>query len=249
MTLSKPLRDEVRKKLNRISSRQLLNRIGTKAIQAGVTDRDVALLLLAHEEGIDVKKPRFSVPDAKIVELNEYLKARRAGGHTQLLAPAPVAKKGSKLTQNQGKRLLKFKGQYPEIFYDHLEDEINTAYSDPKLPNATLMLARKLIENLVYNLLQYKFKGPGIGLYFDITHNHSHDFGVLLDNLRAQKAQFDIDLQGTIDKFLQLVQPFRLDANSKVHNIIEYLDSMSQLKKMKVPEMTQLLLKLIDRTK
>lgn len=108
-------------------------------------------------------------------------------------------------------------------------------------------MSRKLIENLVYNLLQYRFKGPGLILYFDKAHNRPQDFGILLDNLRLNKAQFDADMHNSIDKLLQLVQPFRLDANSKVHNIIEYLETASQLREMKIPEMTQLLLKMIER--
>jgi hypothetical protein len=48
---------------------------------------------------------------------------------------------------------------------------------------------------------------------------------------------------------LLLAQPFRRDANSKVHNIVEYLDSMSEIRKMKMPEMTRLFPKLIARTK
>jgi len=248
VTLAKTLRDEVRKKLDGISNRQLYNRIGEKTIEAGVADRDLALLLIAHEKRIDVAKPRFSVPPLRLQQLNEYLKSRRTEQHFPMVVTT-AQRKGSKAPTLQGKKLLKFKGKYPDIFYDKLEDEINTAYSDPGLPNATLMLSRKLIENLVYNLLQYKFKGPGISLYFDTKHNRPQDFGILLDNLKNQKAQFDADLHGDIDKLLQLAQPFRLDANSKAHNIIEYLDSTSQLKKMKIPEMTQLLVKLIDRVK
>jgi len=48
---------------------------------------------------------------------------------------------------------------------------------------------------------------------------------------------------------LLLAQPFRRDANSKVHNIVEYLDFTSEIRRMKIPEMTQLFLKLIARTK
>jgi hypothetical protein len=248
MALAKALRDEVRKKLNGISDRQLYNKIGEKTIEAGVADHDLALLLIAHEKRIDVAKPRFSVPPSKLQQLDEYLKSRRTGLHLPIVVSS-AQRKGSKAQALQGRKLLKFKGKYPDIFYDRLEEEINTAHSDPRLPNATLMLSRKLIENLVYNLLQYKFKGPGINLYFDTKHNRPQDFGVLLDNLKKQRPQFDADLHDSIDKLLQLAQPFRLDANSKVHNIIEYLDSPSQLKKMKIPEMAQLLLRMIDRVK
>lgn len=245
MTLSKTLRDEVGRKLT-IQPRTLRERVGQKAIDAGVADRDIALLILAHESGINVAKPRFLVPQPKLDKLNQYLQSQRAPA---LVGVGPSPNNRKRRTVPQYRRLLKFKGKYPDIFYDRLEDEINAAYNDTHLPNAVMMLTRKLIENLVYNLLQLRFDGPRINLYFDTAHRRPQDFGVLLDNLKSQKDQFDADLAGSIDKFLDLAQPFRRDANSKVHNIVEYLSSMSQVKGMQVPEMTQLLLRLIDRVK
>lgn len=247
MTLSKRLRDEVRKKLE-IGERQLLNRVAEVARNDGITDRDVALLLIAHENRIDVTKPRYAVPNDKIEKFNDQLKARKTA-NSQIVVTQPTVGKKGKVAQVQFRRLVSFKGKYPEIFYDHLEDEINTAYSNPKLPNAVLMLSRKLLENLVYNLLQYKFKGAGIKIYFDTVHNRPHDFGVLLDNLKAQKLKFDQDLHYHIEKLLEMASPFRRDANSKAHNIMEYLESTGQIKKMKIQEMVQILLNLINRVK
>jgi len=246
MTLSRKLRETVRKKL-KVGPRQLLNCINAKAIEAGIADRDVALLLLAHENEMDVSKPRFAVPKNKIDELNEHLRVQKA--QAPIMAAPPSTKKGAKAEQVQVSRLLKFKGKYPEVFYDSLEDEINTAYGNPKLPNAVLMLSRKLIENLAYNLLEYRFGGKQIGLYYDTKNRRAHDFSVLLDNLNHQKSDFDIDLHEKIDKFLGMAHNFRLDANSKVHKVMEYLDSRGQLKKLKIPDMTQILLNLIERVK
>jgi len=247
MTLSKRLRDEVCKKLD-IKSRQLHNRVTEVATKAGIIDRDLALLLLAHDQGMDVTKPRFKVPGNKLVKFEEQLRQRKATG-PPVQSLSTLSKKGAKYAEPQVRRLLKFKGKYPDIFYDRLEDEINTSYSNPALPNAVLMLSRKLIENLVYNLLQYKFGGPGIQIYFDTVHNRPLDFGILLDNLRDQKSQFNQDQHDMIDKFLALAQPFRRDANSKVHNVMEYLESMKQIRGLKIPEMTQILLKLIELIK
>lgn len=159
--------------------------------------------------------------------------------------PAKVPIKVAKL-EPKIRKLLKFKGRYPEVFYDRLEDEINIAYSNPKLPNAVLMLARKLIENLVYNLLEYKFGPQKIQLYYNTAHRRAHDFGILLDNLKTQKNAFPPDQQDLIKIFLQLVQPFRRDANAKVHKVVEYLENMGEIRKFKIEEMTQLLLKLIE---
>ena len=246
MTLVKALRDEVCRKVG-VKSRQLRNRISDVATEEGIIDRDVALLLLAHEQEIDVTRPRFGVPEAKLAKFEEQLKHRKVAG-----PPAAVQTELSRKVKPAGpqfRRLLRFRGMYPDIFYDRLEDEINTAYSDPRLPNAVLMLSRKLIENLVFNLLQYKFGGPGIKLYFDTIHNRPLDFGVLLDNLKSQKSQFDKDQHDMIDKLLGLAQPFRRDANSKVHSVMEYLESPRQISQLKIPEMTQILLRLIEFAK
>ncbi|MGC9085780.1 MAG: hypothetical protein ACP5IT_06330 [Thermoproteota archaeon] len=244
MTLLPKLRNEVCKKL-RIKPRQLRNRVTKKAQESGIVDRDVALLLLAHEQGIDVAKPRFQVPKDKLNKLEEYLKVL-----PKIQITTSARTKGKVETkQVRFQHLLSFRGKYPEIFYDRLENEINIAYSHPELPNATLMLTRKLIENLVYNLLEYKFGGQKINLYYDINHRRAHDFGILLDNLKTYKQEFDVDQHEIIDKFLDMVQPFRRDVNAKVHKVMEYLETTKQLKNLKIPEMVQILLKLIDRVK
>jgi hypothetical protein len=245
MTLSQRLKQETSKKLD-VGKRQLRNRIAQEAIDAGIADRDVALLLLAHKQKIDVIKPRFAVPQDKLEKFREQLRIQASPPSVQTKLPSPKRRRGG---QVQTRRLLNFKGKYPEIFYDNLEDEINEAFSNPNLPNAVLVLARKLIENLVYNILQYKFDGPRIGLYYDTNHRRAHDFSILLDNLANHKSEFDMDLQDDIDKFLESADPFRRDANSKAHKIMEYLESMRQIGRLKIPEMTQILLKLIERVK
>jgi len=148
------------------------------------------------------------------------------------------------------KRLLKFKGQYPQtIFYDRLEDEINLAYSIPDLPNAVLLLSRKLIENLVYNLLEYKFGPQGIKLYYDVNQRRAHDFSVLLANLKNNKTQFQPNEIDLIEEFLKTVEPFRRDANSKAHKVLDYLESMRAVRKFKIPEMVTILLELIGKVR
>jgi hypothetical protein len=245
----KKLRDSVCSKLE-VGTRQLLRDVNTKAIEAGITDRDVALLVLAHEQGLPIDKPRFAVPPQKLEALNDYLRSRNAA--PVVLPPTtPIVKKSaSKSKPATYKRLLNFKGRYPEVFYDSLEDEINLAYSNAGLPNAVLMLSRKLIENLVYNLLEYRFaKMKRIDLYYDVHQMRAHDFSILLQNLQTNKSQYDVDQHEQIDGFLEKVKPFRRDANSKAHKVTEYLISMKQVDKFGIPQMTQTLLKLIDRVR
>ena len=71
------------------------------------------------------------------------------------------------------------------------------------------MLTRKLIENLLYNLLEYKFAGQNINLYYDISNRRAQDFSVLLKNLKDHKSDFAADQHILIEKFLNLAQPFK----------------------------------------
>ena len=248
MALSKRLRETLCKKMN-VKERRLRDIVIEKSTDSGITDRDVSMLLIAHEKGIDVSKPRFEVPREKIDALQEYLKQNKMSVQTQVLQVPKRRKLKGKNTQLQIKYLLKFKGRYPEIFYNRLQDEINISYSNSRLPNATYMLSRKLIENLLYNLLENKFGGRKINIYYDTSNRRAHDFSILLRNLKENKSSFDVDLHGMIEKFLKLAHPFRRDVNSKVHNVMDYLETMKQVRDAKIDEMVQILLKLIDRSK
>ena len=244
------LRKEVADKLG-IGLRQLRNLVREVSAKEGIPDRDVALLLVAHRDAkLPIKAPRFDVPEMKITVLQEHLRASRA--HSTVQASVGGKKKEAKEQPIKIRRLLHFKGKYPlQIFYDPLEDEINIAYSNQALPNAVLLLSRKLIENLVYNLLEYKFDGPKIDLYYNVAQRRAQDFSILLDNLKNNKSDFDPDHQPHLDQFFRIIEEtkFRREANSTTHKVMDYLDSMREISKFKIPQMTQILLHLIDRVR
>ena len=246
MALSKKLRDEICKKLG-IKQAAFYNHVSAKATESGIVDRDIAGLLIAHELKIPVSKRRYEVSPTKIQALQECLGKQSKTVITTQLGNGP-SRSQRKLSSKtvQLKRLLTFQNKYPDIFYQRLEREINLAYSNPELPNAVLMLSRKLIENLLYNLMQKQFRGVNIVLYFDTNHSRPHDFSILLDNLKQHKRDFSPDLHDSIDKFLILANSFRLKANANTHNVLEYLEKMGEVNKYKIKEMTQLLLNLID---
>lgn len=161
-----------------------------------------------------------------------------------------ISKKKRKSTKKPEKieteELLAFSNSYPWVFYSPLENEINACYS-AKLFNACLLLSRKIIENLIYNLLRVKFS-KNIQLRWNTNKNRPHDFAVLVDNLVQTKHLFDQEGQTFIDKFANLCKPFRRCANSKAHNIMEYVERKEEIDNLKIPEMIQILLNIIGRT-
>ena len=144
MTLSRKLRETVCKRLG-IGSRQLRNRIIERARKAGISDRDVALLLLAHE--IDVKKPQFRISKVKLEALDGYLARKTAG-------PASIV-----LTESSTKSRPSVKNTSKEIVIDLGK---GLKITDPLLPKKLVDEATKMagvypvvyvFENSVRNLV------------------------------------------------------------------------------------------------
>jgi len=143
--------------------------------------------------------------------------------------------------------LLDFSDQYPLIFYKKLEEEINQCYS-ASLPNASLMLSRKLGENLLYHLIEEKF-AKEVTLRYAVDQRRAHDFSLLLINLESRLADFNREQQDYIKKLLLLIRPFKRDANSTAHKVMEYLDTVDELDKLKIAEIVQIELELIKKVK
>ncbi|XOB40884.1 MAG: ATP-binding protein [Candidatus Nealsonbacteria bacterium] len=142
---------------------------------------------------------------------------------------------------------LDFGRKYPEVFYVRLESEINHAFRY-NLPNASLMLARKMVENLAYNLMEEKF-ASNKGLRWDIKRDRPLGFARLIRNLSDNASYFDGEQKVLVKKLIKLINIFRREANLKVHQIIDYLEDKEELKLLKIPDIVEILLKLIRKNK
>lgn len=161
---------------------------------------------------------------------------------------AYVKKAVAKIKESkERKELLDFTDKYPLVFYKKLEEEVNLCYT-AALPNAALVLSRKLVENLFYQILEYKFSKE-IDLRYIVAQGRAQDFSVLVNNLETRITDFDREQQGLIKKLLQLVKPYKRDANSTAHKVMEYLDTLEELDKLKVPEIVEIELQLIKKVK
>jgi hypothetical protein len=212
--------------------------------------RNALYLIRKNNPGVTMNGASQEFSSKRGFNVTRYLDSddKRSLQNMQYRKPKIKTKTVYKTKKIKYKKLINFSGGYPHIFYNKLENEINLSYG-AKLPNATLILVRKLIENLVYNLLEYKFSKRHIKLYYNVSKRRANDFSVLLDNLKTKKKSFGVDEQHTIENFLKLVHPFRRDANSTTHKIIEYVDKISELNKYKIADMVQLLLILISKNK
>ena len=161
---------------------------------------------------------------------------------------AYVQKSISTLKKNvEREPLLDFGKEYPWVFYENLEEEINLCYTN-NLPNATLILCRKVIENLLYNLLDYKFPTQ-VNLRYKVAQGRTQDFSVLLQNLETQIPHFTREQHDYLNKLLEFIKPFRREANSTAHKVLEYLENIDELDSLKIPEIVELELDLIRRVR
>ena len=98
----------------------------------------------------------------------------------------------------------------------HIE-EINKAYN-ASCYTATYILSRKVIENLIINLLKKKF--PKIpDLYFDVNRGRFRDFSEILKNLTVHKKYFDPTIHKAIERLVSKASAFREEANDKAHSL------------------------------
>jgi hypothetical protein len=142
---------------------------------------------------------------------------------------------------------IDFSNKYPEIFYVKLESEINEAYQY-NLPNAVLILTRKVIENLIYNLMEEKFSNDLV-LRWDSRRKRALEFGRLMINLSDRTSLFDGEQERLLKKLIPLIGRFRREANIKTHQVMDYLDDREQLKGLRIPDIIEILLKLIKKNK
>lgn len=132
--------------------------------------------------------------------------------------------------------------EFDDFFYNSLKKEINDTYKFG-LFTSTMFLSRKLLENLVIEILRTKYppnKPENLRIYWD---KRFHDFSVLIKNIEDRKSDFAPD-EPIISEFISLCKPFRPRVNANTHSIVIFSDEEEVLK-YKVQKMAALLLKLL----
>jgi hypothetical protein len=178
--------------------------------------------------------------------------AQMRGEFEQKRQPAPkegnayVKRARENIKENKDrKELLDFTDKYPQVFYEKLEEETNLCYTT-SLPNACLILSRKLVENLLYEIIETKFPKE-IELRYIVTQGRAQDFSVLVNNIETRIKDFDREQQDLISKLLGLIKPFKRDANSTAHKVLDYLTTLDEVDKLKISHIVEMELQLLKK--
>lgn len=124
-------------------------------------------------------------------------------------------------------------------------DEVNRAYTY-KCYTSAFILCRKIIENLLTDIIRRKFpqnKIENIELYFDIHKGRTRDFSEILTNLRKKSDDFGPD-RNILERVVFLSEQFKDDANNKVHSWYHIVRNQRELDDTNVQDIIDMIVKL-----
>lgn len=130
-------------------------------------------------------------------------------------------------------------------FVERHVQEINGTYA-AHCYTATFILSRKVMENLVIEILKKQFPASkDRSLYEDTKSHRFSDFSVVLDNLHKKRTEFSTTAKKAIERLNQKTTPFRKDANDKAHSLF-HIASKSEIDNANVQEIFDLILKIMS---
>jgi len=141
------------------------------------------------------------------------------------------------------KKIIIFIDYLTEDFFrkEHIK-EINKAYTH-QCYTATYILCRKVIENMLIDILRTKFSEKSKEnkeLYFDTSKKRFKDFGVILDNLKSKKDDFDLEKKA-VERLVDKCKKLKDDANNKTHSWFHIVKSKSEIDNVGVQEIIELI--------
>lgn len=106
----------------------------------------------------------------------------------------------------------------PGTFYPKLIGDINTTYRIG-IYDSTLVLSRKLIENLIIELLRKKYDTDRLELYYDTDIKQFQNLNTLKENFEENLGDFEHYSDSMDSDFISLIDEFRHTANRGAHSI------------------------------
>ena len=127
----------------------------------------------------------------------------------------------------------------------HIE-EINKAYTKGCYTSVNI-LARKIIENLIIDILRIKF--PPITkdnkeLYYDTNKRRYKDFSIILENLNKKRNDFEMDDKKIVERLFSLSKKIKGDANDKTHSWYYLVKTKTEVDDLQIQTIIELIKKL-----
>jgi hypothetical protein len=106
----------------------------------------------------------------------------------------------------------------PGMFYPILIENINTCYQ-LRIDDATLILTRKLLENLLIDAFRKKYGTGRIETYYDPDSSEFRSFYDLIEELKNSLSDFEHYSSEIDNDFIEELDSFRKPSNAEAHSI------------------------------
>lgn len=150
-------------------------------------------------------------------EYRHYKKERTNKWYQSALNSNKHLTPASDKTPKAYEKYIDLKELLDDFYYDLIEN-INACYSFGIYPSVRI-LSRKLLENLLIDLLRNKFGKTEINLFYDTKNSKFHNFNILLKNISEKLEDFK-PISPALDPILiKKINKFRELGNSSAHTI------------------------------
>ena len=123
-------------------------------------------------------------------------------------------------------------------------DEFNRAYNY-KCYTGAYILSRKIIENLIIDILQKNYPPDASvlnkELYWDIKLKRFKDFSVILKNLYDKRQDFQPNKSKAIERLYQKAKEFKGLANDKTHSWFHLVQNAKEVEDLELQSMIELI--------
>lgn len=185
----------------------------------GDDDRQVTavrfLRTVANEDedvALGIMKRLYSMADPDFDLNQKYPALEVIGGEER--DPAAV---GIPQVQIHSERFIDI-DNVPGAFYPDLVKDVNRCYR-LGIYDATLVLTRKLLENLLIDVLRRKYDTNRIEHYHQPHNGRFQNFSTLIDNFEDHINDFQYLSGGLNEDFINELNSFRQNANAEAHSI------------------------------
>jgi hypothetical protein len=108
--------------------------------------------------------------------------------------------------------------ELPDDFYRDLLDMINRAYAY-ELYVVVCLLARKMLENLLIDILRKRFGMEKLDLFYDTKYHGFREFKTLINNFENNLGEFQKIVPTLDSKFVKMLHSLREQGNSAAHTL------------------------------
>lgn len=154
-----------------------------------------------------------------------------------------VVKLNRKKVKTNKKILELIKYETDDPFQKGHIDEINRAYT-MKCYTSAYILSRKVIENLILDILRIKFPQNTLSnkeLYYDIHQKRYKDFNIILKNLYEKRHDFHVNSVRAIARLYEKAKKFKDKANDTTHSWFYLVTKKKEIDDLDIEAMINLI--------